>query len=107
SFAAGVRLVRPRATWKDLVLPPDRLGQLQEAVSRLEHQARVFDEWGFLRDRTGARGVRLLFTGPPGTGKTLSAEVLANALKVDLLVVDLSTRLRELQQIMFCRCLVV
>jgi len=90
SFASGVRLVRPRSTWKDLVLPPDRLGQLQEAVSRLEHQARVFDEWGFLRDRAGARGVRLLFTGPPGTGKTLSAEVLANALKVDLLVVDLS-----------------
>ncbi|HVI70095.1 MAG TPA: ATP-binding protein, partial [Pyrinomonadaceae bacterium] len=90
SFAAGVRLVRPRATWQDLVLPPDRLGQLQEAVSRLEYQARVFDEWGFLRDRTGARGVRLLFTGPPGTGKTLSAEVLANALKVDLLVIDLS-----------------
>ncbi len=90
SFSAGVRLVRPRATWKDLILSSDRLGQLREAVSRLEHQARVFDEWGFLRDRTGARGVRLLFTGPPGTGKTLSAEVLANALKVDLLVVDLS-----------------
>lgn len=90
SFAAGVRLVHPRATWKNLILPPDRLEQLREAVSRLEHQARVFDEWGFLRDRTGARGVRLLFTGPPGTGKTLSAEVLANALKVDLLVVDLS-----------------
>ena len=90
SFSAGVRLIRPRATWKDLVLPSDRLDQLREAVSRLEHQARVFDEWGFLRDRTGARGVRLLFTGPPGTGKTLSAEVLASALKVDLLVVDLS-----------------
>lgn len=90
SFAAGVRLVHPRSTWKDLILPSDRLEQLREAVSRLEHQARVFDEWGFLRDRTGARGVRLLFTGPPGTGKTLSAEVLANALNVDLLVVDLS-----------------
>jgi ATPase family associated with various cellular activities (AAA) len=90
SFSAGVKLVRPRANWSDLVLSSDRLEQLREAVSRLEHQARVFDEWGFLRDRTGARGVRLLFTGPPGTGKTLSAEVLANALKVDLLVVDLS-----------------
>jgi hypothetical protein len=90
SFAAGVRLIRSRATWQDLVLPEDRLEQLREAVSRLELQMRVFDEWGFLRDRTGARGVRLLFTGPPGTGKTLSAEVLANALKVDLLVVDLS-----------------
>jgi len=90
SLAAGIRLIDPRATWNDLVLPNDRLEQLHEAVSRLEHQGRVFDEWGFLRERTGARGVRLLFTGPPGTGKTLAAEVLANTLKVDLLVVDLS-----------------
>ncbi len=90
SFSAGVRLIRPRATWSELVLSPDRLAQLQEAVLRLELQARVFDEWGFLRHRAGARGVRLLFTGQPGTGKTLSAEVLANALGVDLLAVDLS-----------------
>jgi SpoVK/Ycf46/Vps4 family AAA+-type ATPase len=90
SLAAGIRLIDPRASWDNLVLPADRLGQLREAVSRLEQQGRVFDEWGFLRERTGARGVRLLFTGPPGTGKTLSAEVLANTLKVDLLVVDLS-----------------
>lgn len=90
SFSPGVTLLRPVATWKELVLPEDRLDQLREAVARLELQMRVFDEWGFLRDRRGARGVRLLFAGPPGTGKTLSAEVLANALKVDLLVVDLS-----------------
>jgi hypothetical protein len=90
SFSPGVTLLRPLATWNDLVLPDDRLDQLREAVARLELQMRVFDEWGFLRDRRGARGVRLLFAGPPGTGKTLSAEVLANALKVDLLVVDLS-----------------
>ncbi len=90
SFSPGVKLVRSSSTWDDLVLPEDRLEQLREAVARLELQMRVFDEWGFLRNRSGARGVRLLFTGPPGTGKTLSAEVLANALKVDLLVVDLS-----------------
>ncbi|HEX5703548.1 MAG TPA: ATP-binding protein [Pyrinomonadaceae bacterium] len=90
SFSPGVRLLRPVANWQDLVLPADRLEQLREAVARLEHQMRVFDDWGFLRNRGGARGVRLLFAGPPGTGKTLSAEVLANALKIDLLVVDLS-----------------
>jgi hypothetical protein len=90
SLAAGIRLIAPNASWDDLVLPTDRLEQLHEAVSRLEQQGRVFDEWGFLRERTGARGVRLLFTGPPGTGKTLAAEVLANTLKVDLLVIDLS-----------------
>ncbi len=90
SLSAGVRMIRPHATWKDLVLPEDRLRQLREAVSRLELQSVVFDEWGFLKDRPGARGVRLLFAGPPGTGKTLSAEVLTNALGVDLLIVDLS-----------------
>ena len=90
SLAAGMRMIDPQASWNDLVLPADRLEQLREAVSRLELQGQVFDDWGFLRQRSGARGVRLLFTGPPGTGKTLSAEVLANTLKVDLLVIDLS-----------------
>src|SRR5437016_10007985 len=32
----------------------------------------------------------MLFVGPPGTGKTLSAEVIASALGVDLLVADVS-----------------
>lgn len=87
---SGVKLVRPTATWQRLVLPPDRRAQLQEAVDRLVHQYQVLDQWRFLEDRHGARGVRMLFAGPPGAGKTLAAEVLASALQVDLLVVDLS-----------------
>jgi len=90
ALAAGVRVVHPTAGWDQLVLPPDRRRQLCEALDRLTHQARVLDDWGFLTGRPGARGVRMLFAGPPGTGKTLAAEVLANALRVDLLVVDLS-----------------
>jgi SpoVK/Ycf46/Vps4 family AAA+-type ATPase len=86
----AVQLVRPTAGWDQLVLPPAKLAQLREAVDRLLHQRRVLDDWRFLDGRPGARGVRALFTGPPGTGKTFSAEVLANALAVDLLVVDLS-----------------
>ncbi len=89
-LGAGVQLVRPRARFDDLVLPPDRLAQLEEAVGRLVHQGKVLDDWGFLANKHGARGVRMLFAGPPGTGKTLSAEVLAGALGVDLLVVDIS-----------------
>lgn len=90
TLSAGVKLMRPQATWNDLVLPEDRLKQLREAVARLEMQSRVFDEWGFLAGRQGARGVRMLFVGPPGTGKTLSAEVIAHTLQVELLIVDLS-----------------
>lgn len=90
TLAGGVRLIRPHAAWSGLVLPRDREQQLQDAVARLDHQGTVLDGWGFLKGRTGARGVRMLFAGPPGTGKTLAAEVMANALDVDLLVVDIS-----------------
>ncbi len=89
-LAAGVQLLHPRARFEDLVLPPSRLAQLEEAVGRLVHQGKVIDGWGFLASRQGSRGVRVLFAGPPGTGKSLSAEVLASALGVDLLVVDIS-----------------
>jgi hypothetical protein len=86
----GVRLRRPRAGWDRLILPGERLAALREALARVRHQARVIDDWGFLDDRPGARGVRILFCGPPGTGKTLAAEVLARELDTDLLIVDLS-----------------
>lgn len=88
--SAAIKLVKPQASWNDLVIPAARLNQLQEAVNRLCLQMRVLDEWGFLKTRAGSRGVRMLFSGSPGTGKTLSAEVMANALCADLLVVDLS-----------------
>lgn len=89
-LSGGVKLIRPKATWDHLVLSPEREAQLRAAIDRLELQARVLDDWGFLRGRAGARGVRMLFSGPPGTGKTLSAEVMASALQVDLLFVDIS-----------------
>jgi hypothetical protein len=86
----GIKVVRPTARWEQLVLPVERMAQLTEALQRLVHQGTVLDRWRFLADRPGARGVRLLLSGPPGTGKTLAAEVMAQALGVDLLVVDIS-----------------
>ncbi|WP_224242776.1 ATP-binding protein [Hyalangium gracile] len=90
SLIPSVKLIQPKARWEHLVLAPDRLAQLREAVDRLGYQQQVLDEWRLLSGRPGAHGVRMLFAGPPGTGKTLSAEVLASALGVDLLLVDIS-----------------
>ena len=90
ALPAGVTQRRPAVGFDALVLAPDRLEQLDAAVSRLRHQALVLDDWGFLPDRPGARGVRMLLAGPPGTGKTLTAEVLASELGVDLMIVDIS-----------------
>jgi hypothetical protein len=85
----GAVLVHPRATRDDLVLPADRLAQMQEAVERVRAQD-LLDRRGLVTGRSGSRGLRMLFTGPPGTGKTLAAEVIAAELGRDLLIVDLA-----------------
>jgi hypothetical protein len=87
------RRLQPVATWDDLVLPADKLAALREGVARMRLQARVLDDWGFGGGSSGPRGprgLRLLFSGLPGTGKTLAAEVIAQALHADLLVIDLA-----------------
>ena len=86
----GIQRVLPRADWSALLLPDAARRQMQSAVARVLQQITVLDDWGFAQGREERRGVRMLFFGPPGTGKTLSAEVMARALGVDMLVADLS-----------------
>lgn len=87
---AGVRHVVPKARWEHLALPPRQRGLFEEILQRVRGARQVLDAWGVLTGRPGARGVRVMMSGPPGTGKTLSAEALAHALGVDLLVVDVA-----------------
>ena len=86
----GIQRRLPRAEWPDLLLPQAARQQLQSAVQRVLQQITVLDDWGFAQGRAERRGVRMLFFGPPGTGKSLAAEVMAHALGVDMLVVDLA-----------------
>ena len=87
----GVQRVSPRADWAALLLPNASRKQIESAVRRVLQQITVLDDWGFAQGRSERRGVRLLFFGLPGTGKSLAAEVMAHALGVELLVVDLSS----------------
>ena len=82
--------VDTKATWDDIVLPSDAIAQLRELCSRVEHHDRVFNEWGFGRKLSRGRGTAALFSGGSGTGKTMAAEVIANALGLDLYRIDLS-----------------
>ncbi|ODA40657.1 ATP-binding protein [Desulfosporosinus sp. BG] len=82
--------LKPGYTWDDIILPLDRLKQLQEICSQVKYRDVVFDQWGFAGKMSYGRGLNALFSGPPGTGKTMSAEVIAGELQMDLYKIDLS-----------------
>ena len=89
-FDALARVVEPRAGWDDLVLPATQLEQLRALVAAVRYRATVLDSWGFGDRLTRGVGTAALFAGPSGTGKSTAAEVIAGALDLDLVVVDLS-----------------
>ena len=86
----GVQKVTPVYQWQDIVLPQDTVAQLHEICQRVEHQPRVLGAWGFGKKLSRGKGVNALFVGTSGTGKTMAAEILANALGLDLYKIDLS-----------------
>jgi hypothetical protein len=79
-----------KATWDHIVLPSPESALLRQVAAQVDSRAKVYDEWGF-RDRMNRGfGISALFAGESGTGKTMAAEVLANALNLDLYRIDLS-----------------
>jgi len=91
SLGGLARKIDPRRGWGDIVLPADRLQQLQEICSHVRHRAMVYEGWGFGRKLSLGKGVNVLFAGPPGTGKTMAAEVMAQELGLDLYQIDLAS----------------
>jgi hypothetical protein len=84
------RRVIPAAGWDDLILPQQQLQTLHEISGQAAQRSKVYEQWGFGARGTRGLGISTLFAGPSGTGKTLAAEVLANELRLDLYVIDLS-----------------
>lgn len=86
----GVREVVPTFDWDDIVLSEERKALLQAIPVHVLEAGRVLEEWGFASRIPYGQGVAALFSGPSGTGKTMAAQIVAGALGVDLLHVDLS-----------------
>ena len=89
-LAALATKIEPRATWDDLVCPTDETSQLHEICDRFNYRDKVFNEWGFAKKLSYGLGITALFSGGSGTGKTMAAEVIANALGLDLYRIDLA-----------------
>jgi SpoVK/Ycf46/Vps4 family AAA+-type ATPase len=64
---------------------------LREVVSHVRQRATVYEQWGFAARGARGLGISALFAGVSGTGKTLASEMLANALRLDLYRIDLSS----------------
>ena len=78
------------ATWDDIVLPPLQLDLLHRIADQVEKRAQVYEAWGFGARMNRGLGITALFAGPSGTGKSMAAEVIANALRLNLYRIDLS-----------------
>lgn len=89
-LAALATKIEPHATWDDLILPEDETAQLNEICARFNYRDQVFNDWGFAQKISYGRGITVLFSGGSGTGKTMAAEVIANALALDLYRIDLA-----------------
>jgi hypothetical protein len=83
--------IEPEAGWDDLIVPSRVADDLRRLTARVRDRTQVLDGWRLRRGGGRGDGLTSMFAGPSGTGKTLAAEVIANALGVDLHVVDLAT----------------
>lgn len=79
-----------KATWDDLVLPPEETAILRQIADQVYQRSKVYEEWGFADKMNRGLGINALFAGESGTGKTMAAEVIANTLHLYLYRIDLS-----------------
>ncbi|HEY1630534.1 MAG TPA: ATP-binding protein [Rhizomicrobium sp.] len=80
----------PKAGWDDIVLLPAEAALLHQIADQVGNRGTVYQDWGFERKSSRGLGISALFSGESGTGKTMAAEVIANALSLDLYRIDLS-----------------
>jgi SpoVK/Ycf46/Vps4 family AAA+-type ATPase len=82
--------IEPKATFDDIVLPAEQTELLRQITAQVNQRGKVYGEWGFGRRLNRGLGISALFAGESGTGKTMAAEVIANALQLNLYRIDLS-----------------
>jgi hypothetical protein len=78
-------------TWDDLIIPPALRQTLQDFYYEAGERAVLWEQPAVKRLFPQGKGLFALFSGLPGTGKTMAAQVVANALQLDLFRIDLSS----------------
>ncbi|SCX79634.1 ATP-binding protein [Nitrosospira sp. Nsp13] len=84
------QVIDPRFDWNDLILPSDLVVQLRRITFEARTRPTLMENPETARLFEGAAGLSALFAGPPGVGKSMAAQVIAQDLGVNLLVIDLA-----------------
>jgi RecA/RadA recombinase len=82
-----ITFLKPDVKLKDVVLPPDVLESITDAIAQIKGHKLIFEKWGFNKTINYGTGTTLLFYGPPGTGKTFTALAIAGELEKEIGVV--------------------
>lgn len=82
--------IKATYTWDDIVMSKEQRQSLEYACDQMRYRKQVFEDWDYNRKYPYGRGLSVLLFGAPGTGKSMCAQVLANALNLELYRVDLS-----------------
>ena len=91
--AAAIRFGAKRARFTldpDLILPASSRMQIDEAITKITHHKKIYEEWGFKAVDPVGKGIILNFYGKPGTGKTMAAEALAGTLNRPFIAIGIA-----------------
>lgn len=76
--------LKQAVTLDSVVMSEEMRGDIRSAISQIEHQEKIFTEWGFSEVFEKGTAITLLFYGVPGGGKTLTAQAIATETKSTL-----------------------
>ncbi|MBT1450220.1 ATP-binding protein [Glaciecola sp. XM2] len=87
--AFPAKLLTSELEWKDLVLAPSVMDEVEQVLAWCENSETIMSSWGFSKHLK--KGYRALFYGPPGTGKSLTATLIGKHVGMDVYHIDLSS----------------
>lgn len=70
--------------FESVVISDEKREEIKAAISQVENEKILFEEWGFAEVFEKGTAITLLFWGIPGGGKTLMAQAIAEELDADL-----------------------
>lgn len=72
---------------KSVILNAKKIEEIKAAISQVENQSQIFEDWGFSEVFEKGTAISMLFWGIPGTGKTLMAQAVADSIGAKLKIV--------------------